>query len=114
MTEKRDAVVRILWKDSRKERITKTAKNLIDKAKRFAKEGWERQREIVQTHAQSNVQRMNVEWNTKMKAKLFQVDNEEGKRGRWFMRRVKERWDREYPDKQACKHAKTEIQCSSK
>lgn len=49
-----------------------------------------------------------------MKAKLFQVDNEEGKRGRWFMRRVKERWDREYPDKQACKHAKTEIQCSSK
>lgn len=65
-------------------------------------------------HAQSNVQRMNVEGNTKMKAKLFQVDNEERKTGRGFMRRAKERWDREYSDKQACKHAKTEIQCSSK
>ena len=40
-----------------------------------------------------------------MKVRLVQIDNEERKRGRGFMKRVKERWIDEYPE-----HATTSIQ----
>ena len=33
-----------------------------------------------------------------MKVRLVQIDNEERKRGRGFMKRMKERWTGEYPE----------------
>ena len=40
-----------------------------------------------------------------MKVRLAQIDNEERKRGRGFMKRVKERWVDEHPE-----HATASIQ----
>ena len=84
----------------------RTVQNLIDNAKRLAKEGWS----IVQENPfnreaqERDAQPKNVEWTTKMKVRLVQIDNEE-KRGRRFMERVKERWADEYPE-----HATASIQ----
>lgn len=44
------------------------------------------------------MQAKNMELDTKMKVKLLQIATEEWKRGRGFMRPVKERWIREYRD----------------
>ena len=52
-----------------------------------------------------DTQPKNVEWTTEMKVRLVQIDNEERKRGRGFMKRVKERWIDEYPE-----HATASIQ----
>ena len=39
-----------------------------------------------------------IEWTTEMKVRLVQIDNEERRRGRGFMTRVKDRWIEEYPE----------------
>ena len=78
----------------------RTAQNLIDNAKRFAKEGWGSLQENVvsrqagEMSSQSHV----IEWTTEMKVRLVQIDNEERRRGRGFMKRVKDRWIEEYPE----------------
>ena len=36
-----------------------------------------------------------------MKMKLVKIDDEERSKGRGFMKRVKERWDLEFPDQNA-------------
>ena len=59
----------------------RTAQNLIDNAKRFAKEGWG----TVQGHPfnkeaqERDTQPKNVEWTTEMKVRLVRIDNEEKK-----------------------------------
>ena len=37
----------------------------------------------------------NIEWSTEMKIRLIHIYEEERKKGRGFMKRVKERWDAE-------------------
>ena len=37
----------------------------------------------------------NIEWSTEMKIRLIQINEEERKKGRGFMKKVKERWDAE-------------------
>ena len=85
----------------------RTAQNLIDNAKRFAKEGWGRvQEDSVNSEAQKrDTQSKNVEWTTEVKVRLVQIDDEERKRGKGFMERVKERWVDQYPE-----HATASIQ----
>ena len=84
----------------------RTAQNLIDNAKRFAKEGWGTvQGNPFNKEAQERNTPKNVEWTTEMKVRLLQIDNEERKRGRGFMKRVKERWIDVYPE-----HATASIQ----
>ena len=39
-----------------------------------------------------------MEWTTEMKMKLIMIDEEERVKGRGFMKRVKERWEFEYPE----------------
>ena len=52
-----------------------------------------------------DTQSKNVEWTTEMKVRLVQIDDEERKRGKRFMKRVKERWVDQYPE-----HATASIQ----
>ena len=89
------------------EKKQRTAQNLIDSAKRFAKEGWGRvQEDPVNSETQErDTQSRTVEWTTEMKVRLVQIDDEERKRGRGFIKRVKERWADEYPE-----HARASIQ----
>ena len=39
-----------------------------------------------------------MEWTTEMKIKLIMIDEEECVKDRGFMKRVKERWEVEYPE----------------
>ena len=70
----------------------RTEQNLVDNARRFAKEGWGDEEQtitqVVEVHK-------NIEWSTEMKIRLIQTDEEERKKGRGFMKRAKERWDAE-------------------
>ena len=85
----------------------RTAQNLINNAKRFAKEGWGTvQRHPFNKEAQErDTQPKNVEWTIEMKVRLVQIDNKERKRRRGFIKRVKERWIGKYPE-----HATASIQ----
>ena len=98
--------IKELWHQEYPEK-QRTAQNLIDNAKRFAKEGWGRvQEDSLNSEAQErDTQSRNVEWTTEMKVRLVQIDEEERKRGRGFMKRVKERWVDGYPE-----HARAGIQ----
>ena len=71
----------------------RTAQNLIDNAKRFAKEGWGTVHEdpFNREAQERDTQPKNVEWTMKMKVRLVQIYNEERKGGRGFMKKVKER-----------------------
>ena len=86
--------------------IVRTAQNLIDKARRFKKEGWGRQAEIesqneVDVQQQIGEQnRTSLEWTTETKIVLVMLDQEERANGRGFMKRIKERWDAKYPEYQ--------------
>ena len=40
----------------------------------------------------------NLKWLTVMKVRLAEIDKKERERRRGFMRRVKERWDEEFPE----------------
>ena len=62
----------------------RTAQNLIDNARRFENE--------------RITGKSNMEWNTDLKLELLQIDGEERKKGRGFMKRVKKRWDLKYPE----------------
>ena len=64
----------------------KEAQNLVDNARRFKKESLGLGRN-VSIQAQKN-----MDWTTEMKIKLVNVDDEEQSKGKWFMKRVKERW----------------------
>ena len=94
------------WHRKYKEKQT-TAQNLIDNAKRFAKEGWGTVQEgpFNREAQERDTQLKNVEWTTEMKVRLVQIDNEGRKRGRGFMKRVKEGWVNEFPE-----HATASIQ----
>ena len=83
----------------------RTGQNLIDNTKRFKKEGWGRNIEVNgednnQVIIEVAQEQRQLEWSTEMKVKLVMVDKEERAKGRGFMKRVKERWDMEYPDYQ--------------
>ena len=39
----------------------------------------------------------NREWTDEQKHKIVEIDIQERRRGKYFMGRVKERWDAEYP-----------------
>ena len=71
-------------------RITRTAQNLTDSAERFRKEGWGGQT--------GEVERKHLDWTTEMKISLVTLDDEERRKVRGFMKRVKERWDEKYPE----------------
>ena len=54
--------------------------------------------ENVAYHENSNVHRMNnLEWTDEQRHRIAEIDTEERARGKHFMRRVKERWDTEFP-----------------
>ena len=81
----------------------RTAQNLIGNAKRFKKEGWGTNKNNDQNIKQEEVQiqqeiSKKMEWTTEMKIKLIMIDKEERVKGRGFMKRVKERWEVEYPE----------------
>ena len=82
----------------------RTAQNLTDNARRFKKEGWGRQIEITnrtieqQDQQPGDQQRRVLEWTTEMKVTLVKVDEEERRKGRGFMKRVKARWDMKFPE----------------
>ena len=47
----------------------------------------------------ANIQaQKNIDWTTEMKIKLVKIDDEQESKGRGFMKRVKERWDFEFPE----------------
>ena len=49
-------------------------------------------------HGNNNVHRMNNrEWTDQQKHRIVEIDKEERTRGKHFMKRVKERWDTEFP-----------------
>ena len=80
---------------------TRTAQNLIDSAKRFRKEGWGGPvvtEDATQADQTGEVERKHLDWTTEMKISLVAIDNEERRKGRGFMKRVKERWDEKYPE----------------
>ena len=79
----------------------RTAQNLVYNASRFEKEGWGG--EIVRN--QTTKMQKNTEWNTEIKICLIIIDEEEGQKGRGFMKRVKERWDAKHSE-----HATTIMQ----
>ena len=63
--------------------------NLVDNAIRFEKES-------LGPGGGSNLQiQKNIDWTTEMKIKLVKIDDEERSKGRG--KRVKERWDLEFP-----------------
>ena len=43
-------------------------------------------------------ERIHLEWTTEMKVTLITFDNEKRAKGRGFMKRVRERWNRYYPE----------------
>ena len=68
----------------------RTVQNLVDNARRFEKEG-------LGPGGGANIQaQKNINWITEMKIKLVKIDDEEGSRGKGFIKRVKERWDLEF------------------
>ena len=77
--------------------VSRTAQNLIDSARRFRKEGLGRpamendEVATVQIPLTKDQERRHIEWTTEMKVTLITFDNEEGVKGRGFMKRVKER-----------------------
>ena len=85
----------------------RTAQNLIDNAKRSAREGWGSLQEnlVDRQTGEMSTQSRSVDWTTEMKVKLVQIDSEERRRGRGFMKRVKDRWVEEYQE-----HAAASIQ----
>ena len=70
----------------------RTEQSLVDNARHFVKEGWG---DEEQTLTQVIEVHKNIEWSTEMKIRLIQINEEERKEGRGFMKRVKERWDAE-------------------
>ena len=67
----------------------RTVQNLVDNAIRFEKES-------LGPGRGSNLQiQKNIDWTTEMKIKLVKIDDEERSKGRG--KRVKERWDLEFP-----------------
>ena len=81
----------------------RTAQNLVDNGKRFKKEGWgnigEQEGLIVkQTTSENDSKQLN--WTTKIKIDVVTMNKEERAKGRGFMKRVKERWDKKYPEYQ--------------
>ena len=81
--------------------ITRTVHNLIDSAKRFYKEGWGSPvvtEDATQADQTGEVERKHLDWTTEMKISLVTIDDEERRKGRGFMKRVKERWDEKYPE----------------
>ena len=69
----------------------KTAQNLVDNARQFEKESL---RPGEYTYLQSQ---KDIDWRTEKKIKLVKIDDEEQSKGRGFMKRVKERWDLQFP-----------------
>ena len=54
--------------------------------------------ENVAYHENNNLHRMNnYEWTDEQRHRIVEIDTEERKSGKYFMRRVKERWDTEFP-----------------
>ena len=68
----------------------RTEQNLVDNARHFVKEGWE---DEEQKTTQAIEVHKNIDWSTEMKIRLIHIDKEERKKGRGFMKRVKERWN---------------------
>ena len=67
----------------------RTVQNLVDNTIRFEKES-------LGPGGGSNLQiQKNIDWTTEMKIKLVKIDDEERSKGRG--KRVKERWDLEFP-----------------
>ena len=86
--------------------IRRTAQNLIDNAKRFKRDGWERhagngemERQDEEPHEENPCR--SLEWTTEMKIVLLKIEEEERAKGRGFMKRVKMRWDLRYPEYQS-------------
>ena len=87
-----------------------SAQNLYDNAKRFEKDpqlnelverrrkGDEPNRQVVAGTDGEDTQDRAFTWNTDMKVRLCEIDIEERKKGKGFMRRMKSRWDAEFPD----------------
>ena len=71
----------------------KTAQNLVDNAFRLeaSANGRSDQQEGV-------VATKKIQWTTDMKVHLIVMDQEERRKGRGFIKRVKERWDTKYPE----------------
>ena len=66
-------------------------KNLIDNARRFRKEGWERPAESEDQDETEVQQRKSIEWTTELKIVLVMLDEDERAKGRGFMKCVKDR-----------------------
>ena len=66
--------------------------NLVDDTRRFEKE-------ILRPGGGANKQaQKHTDWITEMKIKLVKIDDEERRKGRGFMKRIKETWDLEFPE----------------
>ena len=75
-----------------------TAQNLCDNARRFRKSlGTQAVMQKTSDNRESVTKDKNLQWTLEMKVALVQIDTEERQKGRGFMRRVKDRWDVEYP-----------------
>ena len=71
----------------------RTAQKLVENARRFEKKS-------TGPGVGANTQaQTNIDWTTEMKIKLVKIYDEERIKGRVFMKRVKERWDLEFPER---------------
>ena len=70
----------------------RTGQNLIDNTIRFKKDS------LGRGVGASIQAQKNINWITEMKIKLVKIDDEERSKARRFMKRVKERWDLEFPE----------------
>jgi len=71
-----------------------SAKYLRNNASRFSKEILEGGK----NDSSVNMETKNTEWNVEMKVKLVQLEKEARSEGRGYMKRMKEKWDEEYPE----------------
>ena len=70
----------------------RTAQKLVENARRFEKKS-------TGPGVGANTQaQTNIDWTTEMKIKLVKIYDEERIKGRVFMKRVKQRWDLEFPE----------------
>ena len=85
----------------------RTAQNLIDNARRLKKKGWGRPAELEdrdetevqqQTQVIREQQRKSIKWTTEMKIVFAMLDEEKRAKDKRFMKRVKDRWNRKYPE----------------
>ena len=77
------------WNEQYPDKTGISKQNLTDNARRF-------KREIGDERNENNTLTDKANWTLEMKVDLIKIDKEERQKGRGFMKRIKEEWDKRY------------------